>query len=92
MIFVAIVIAIMVIVVIVVVLVVVVAVAVIIVRIAVSPKNIVKESSAVMDVFSSIVPVKNGHPHHPSKIFSNLNSLKCLRDKSLKNQDSLQKN
>ena len=86
MIFVAIVIAIMVIVVIVVV------VAVIIVRIAVSPKNILKESSAVMDVFSSIVPVKNGHPHHPSEIFSNLNSLKCLRDKSLKNHDSLQKN
>ena len=90
MIFVAIVIPIVVIVVIVVVLVVV--VAVIIVRIAVSPKNILKESSAVMDVFSSIVPVKNGHPHHPSEIFSNLNSLKCLRDKSLKNQDSLQKN
>ena len=89
MIFVAIVIAIMVTVVIIVVLVV---VAVIIVRIAVSPKNILKESSAVMDVFSSIVPVKNGHPHHPSIIFSNLNSLKCLRDKFLKNQDSLQKN
>ena len=87
MIFVAIVIEIMVIVVIAVVV-----VAVIIVRIAVSPKNILKESSAVMDVFSSIVPVKNGHPHHPSEIFSNLNSLKCLRDKSLKNHDSLQKN